>query len=62
MTVLKLLLNTDKEPKSTFQIPSLQTVHSALQRRYIDDVMFSLHEDLIISETVYDRRKLTVEH
>ena len=45
-----------------FQIPSLRTVHGAPKRRYIDDVIFGLQENLSISETVYDRSEISTEH
>ena len=58
----KLLLNTNRKPESPSQIPSLRTEHSAPWRRYTDDVIFSLQENLNISETVYDRRIMSMEH
>ena len=58
----KLLLNINMKPYKLLQIPLLKTIHSAPQRRYIDDVMFGLHENLIISEMVHNRRTLSMEH
>ena len=50
------------EHLSSFPILSLITVHSASKRSYFDDVTFGLPEILINSETLYDGRKLTMEH
>ena len=61
MIEIKLLLNTKRKPVFPIQIPSLRTGHSAPQRKYIDDVIFGLQENLLISETVYDRRKMSEE-
>ena len=59
MIEVKFLLNTNMKLVSPahnciHRIPPVDT--------YIDDVTFDLQENLIISETVYDIRKLTMEH
>ena len=62
MIELMLILNTDRKPLPFFQIPLSRTVHSAPGGKKIDGVIFGLQKNLIISETVYDRRKVSMEH
>ena len=62
MIEIKLPLNTNRKPLSLFELAALRTVINAPQRSYIDDVIFGLQENLIISEMVYDRRKMYIEH
>jgi len=56
----KLVLNTSRKPLSLFQILSLKLSIMPLGR-YIDDIIFGLQENLIISETVYHRWKFSME-
>ena len=56
------LLNTNIKLVSSVRIPSMRTVYSAPKRRYFDDVTFGSQENVLISESVYDGRKPTMEH
>ena len=58
---VNILLNTYRKPYKPFIIPLLETVFSAPQRRYQDDVTFGAQENLIISEKVYIRRTNSME-
>ena len=47
---------------SPFQNPSLKIVYGAPWRGYHHDLISGLQENVIISETVHDRNKVTIEH
>ena len=58
MIQVMLLLNTNRELVSLILNPSLKNVDIASQWSYNDDVICGFKGNLIMSETVFDRRKL----
>ena len=50
---VKFPLNTNRKSGLLFQNTSIDIAYGALERKYNDDVIFGLQENLIMSETVH---------